>query len=510
MIGGTFPPVAAVLPFRQGTAGTSARQEVEREVRISTPAGDAEALAARAAEPPIEEDSPDLRRSLRYSVTDGTSYGLMVGIGETYLQAFVLAIGLGEVFAGMIVSVPLLVGSLLQIVSPTAIRLLGSHKRWVVICASLQAATFVPLIVAAIDGEISPWWVMSVASIYWGASLATGPAWNTWMGTLVPRLLRARYFAMRTRLAQLSTLVGFLAGGLALQAGNGHPDRILLFAGLFGVAALSRVVSAIALASKAEPVPIPAGMRFLTLQEQWQRFRTASVGRLLLFIVAMQCGVYVSGPYFAPYMLKELRLSYAGYATLLGVSFVAKFLLLPFWGRVAHRGGAQRLLWIGSLGIIPLASGWTVSDNYGWLLLLQLFAGAAWGAYELAMMLMFFETIPEEERTSILTLYNVANSSAIAAGSLIGAGILKYVGVSVEAYMWVYLTSTLMRGACLLLLWRVPSINVKSAQIPLRTLAVRPSMGTVDAPVLPAFPDQVETSPAQANATESSLEPAAR
>ena len=40
-------------------------------------------------------------------------------------------------------------------------------------------------------------------------------------------------------------------------------------------------------------------------------------------------------------------------------------------------------------------------------------AGAAWGAYELALVLLFFETIPEAERTSLLTLYNVANSAAL-------------------------------------------------------------------------------------------------
>ncbi len=459
-------------------------------VRSSTPVEDAAAVPSAGV--PESEESPGLRRSLRCSVADGTSYGLMVGIGETYLQAFVLAIGLGEVFAGMIASVPLLAGSLLQLVSPAAIRMLRSHKRWIVICATIQTCSFIPLIIAAIQGVISPLWVLTVASVYWGASLATGPAWNTWMGTLVPRPLRAPFFAMRTRLAQATTFVGFLAGGFALQAGQSHESKTLIFAALFAVAFVSRAVSVVALAVQAEPVPIPARMRFLSLREQWHRFTTASVGRLLLFIVTMQCGVYVAGPYFAPYMLREMKMSYTGFAVLLGVSFIAKFFCLPFWGRVAHRAGAQRLLWIGSVGIIPLAAGWVISDNFVWLICLQLVAGAAWGAYELAMMLMFFETIPEEERTSILTLYNVANSSAIVLGSLIGAGVLKLVGVSVAGYMAVYVASTLLRAASLLLLRRVPSMTVTNDIMPLRTLAVRPSMGTVDAPLLPAFPDQVD------------------
>jgi hypothetical protein len=53
----------------------------------------------------------------------------MVGFGETYPPAFVLAVGLGEIMAGLIASVPLLAGGLMQLASPAGVRILGSHKR---------------------------------------------------------------------------------------------------------------------------------------------------------------------------------------------------------------------------------------------------------------------------------------------------------------------------------------------------------------------------------------------
>ena len=67
-----------------------------------------------------------LKRNLRLSIGDATLYGVMVGGGESYLQAFVLAVGLNEVFAGLVATLPVMVGSLLQLVSPRAVRLLGS------------------------------------------------------------------------------------------------------------------------------------------------------------------------------------------------------------------------------------------------------------------------------------------------------------------------------------------------------------------------------------------------
>ena len=122
---------------------------------------------------------------MRLSIGEGSAYGVMVGVGETYLQAFVLAVGMGQVFAALIATVPQLTGSVLQLISPYAIRKIGSHRAWVVLCAGLQSLCFLPLILAALAGSISQTAVMFVASLYWATSLGTGPAWNTWQGTII-------------------------------------------------------------------------------------------------------------------------------------------------------------------------------------------------------------------------------------------------------------------------------------------------------------------------------------
>src|SRR5580693_1340663 len=79
-----------------------------------------------------------LGRDLRSSVGDAAGCGVMVGTGETYLPAFVLAAGLGDVIAGLVASVPQLAGGIAQLICPRGVRLLGSHRRWVVTCAAIQ------------------------------------------------------------------------------------------------------------------------------------------------------------------------------------------------------------------------------------------------------------------------------------------------------------------------------------------------------------------------------------
>jgi MFS family permease len=97
---------------------------------------------------------------------------------------------------------------------------------------------------------------------------------------------------------------------------------------------------------------------------------------------------------------------------------------LTIWGRVAKKTGARSLLWIGGIGIVPLSAGWLLSQHLAWLMMLQIIGGVFWAAYELAFFLLFFESIAEEERTSVLTLYNLLNTMAWVGGSLIGGVIL--------------------------------------------------------------------------------------
>jgi MFS family permease len=433
-----------------------------------------------------------LRRDLRACIGEGAFFGGMVGFGETYVAAFVLAIGLGEVTAGMIGSVPLLAGGLMQMVSLHAVRLLGSHKRWVLICGSVQCLSFVPFFLAALAGHMTAAAALATTAVYWGAGLATGPAWNTWIETIVPRRVRARFFAARTLVSQLFVFVGFLGGGLWLQYAADARNAGAAFAALFAIAAACRLASVSLLAVHSEPMPIPPNMRRIPLTAAWRHIQAGSGGRLLLYLVAVQAAVQMAGPYFAPFMLIKLNLTYTEFAGLLSVAFLSKVAALPLCGRYAQRVGAWRLLWIGGIGIVPLSGGWIVSQNFAWLLLLQVVGGAVWAAYELAFFLLFFESIEVEERTSVLTFYNLLNTAAWVGGALLGGLVLHFGGTGYNTYLLVFGLSSLGRLLALGLLARVTSFAVESAKMGVRTMAVRADAASLDAPILPSLPDTTD------------------
>lgn len=396
----------------------------------------------------------------------------MVGCGETYFSAFALALGLSQVSSGLVATLPLLVGSLLQLASPHLLQRIGSYRRWIVACVCIQAAVFIPLVVMAVDRRVPAALVFLFTSIYWGAGLATGPAWNTWIGTLVPVPIRARFFAWRTRLVQAGTLLGFVGAGMALQYGNSRGATLLAFAALFAAAGLSRFVSAIALARKTEPVAPSGADRHVSLREFASRIGRRADGKFLLYLMAVQAAVQLSGPFFTPYMLKQMKLSYVSYMILVASAFAAKMLSLPWLGHMAHRYGARKLLLWGAIGIMPLSAMWLVSNNFGFLVVLQVIGGVAWAGYELAWFLLFFEMLPKEERTSVLTTFNFGHSLASVIGSLVGGAVLLSLGERREVYLGIFAASAVLRFLAFWLLR--PRFAAPPKAVPQRT--ARPTL----------------------------------
>lgn len=386
-------------------------------------------------------------------------FNLMVGFGETYLPAFVLAMGLGEISAGMVVSIPLLVGATLQLISPWAVGRLGSYRTWVTLCAATQGLAFLPLAGMAWGGAATAWdsWQLfaayAAASLYWGAGLAAGPAWNSWMETVIPLRVRSSFFAWRSRLGQAGLLVGFVGGGLLLDQARSRGAVLPMFAGIFLVAALCRLVSARYLSRHSERPMHTESRVDVPFGEFVRRLWATGGERFLLMFLAMQMAVQVSGPYFTPYMLGQLRIRYFDFVLLMAASFCGKIVALPFWGKVAYRFGTERLLLIGAIGIFPLAGGWLYAKSMPAMLALQFAGGVTWAAYELATLLVFFEKVKSAERTSILTHFNLLHSAALVTGSLLGGLFIGCLGKNPESYLAIFGLSSIVRVGVLAWLW---------------------------------------------------------
>lgn len=415
--------------------------------------------------------SRKLRADLSVCTTDGALYSFMVGVGEMFFVPFALALGFSEVEAGLCFSIPFLLGATLQLVSPWGIDLLRSPRRWVILCATVQSCSFVPLIIAAWMGSIPMPMLLATLAVYWGTALGAGPAWTAWVGALIPGDIRPRYFGIRTRICQLATLGGLVAAGVLLWLGRGtdasqsdlQPGtmrtgrwELLAFAGMFLLAALGRGVSTRFLWLQSEP---PAGnwnQKAISPLHLPLRPLAGPERNLLLFMLLFQIALQISSPFVGSYLIGHLHYSNTMYFVAVAVMFLSKSIASAVFGAMAAAHGARRVLVLGSVLLAIHGALMSMPAGVWTILLLMSGAGIAWAAYELATFLLLLDISRPADRTSLMTSYLFLNAGALLGGSLLGGWILRTMGSHESSYTVLFLASSLARVAMLPLLRRVP------------------------------------------------------
>jgi MFS family permease len=420
-----------------------------------------------------------VRRDLGLSLGDAAGYGLMAGVAEFYLPAFALAVGMRPVLAGLVATVPLLAGGLLQLLAPRAIARATSLRRWVASCHAVQALAFVPLIVLALRGGPSAPIVFGAAAIYWAAGMASAAGWTPWMSRLVPARIRCRFFGRRQGVVQGAMLAGLLGAGLALQASSGARA---VYALMFALAMIARLVSALAIARQGHGIS-PTPRRRMRLRSIPPRLRGTPRARLLGYLLAALAATSISGPFLTPYLFVHEHVSYAGYCVFSAAIVVVKIAALPMFGRVIARVGVRRVLTTCALAIAPIPLMWAASSVYVWLLVVQVYAGIAWAGFELGMLMTLFDAADDAERTTIQSAFSALQAIGTAGASLIGGAILGAQGGGHTAYTWLFVVSAFARlAAAALVVHQLPRVIV---HIPFAiasrawTMAIRPWGGTI-------------------------------
>lgn len=134
--------------------------------------------------------------------------------------------------------------------------------------------------------------------------------------------------------------------------------------------------------------------------------------------------------------------------------------------------------------MVPLPALWLISWDFEYLLVVQLATGFSWAAVEYATMLWLFEGIEERVRASVLTGFNLANGLMVALGSLAGAALFNWLEGTTWAYALLFIVSSVARCASLALIFNASVPKIGWHAMAFRTLAIRPSAGCVQRPIL--------------------------
>jgi len=438
---------------------------------------------------------------MRLSLAEALFYALMVGAGEVYFLADAVRLGATALEQALVITVPLCVGPLGPL---TSLAILGRYRRRkavVVGAVTTQALVLFSIVISDLEGWLSPPLLIAFASAYQVFAQAAGTSWASWYGDLVPARIRGRYFAARNRIAQVATSASLVVAGLVLQrlepgaagvvaAGAGG----LGYAIIFGVAGIFRLVSAGLLAASPEPVAELLGSRRESLAFA-RSDEARPVRRILLFAAALQLTVYVASPYFGPFMLEELRLTYAEYMAGSLAVVVMKFVSLPNWGRFIDRYGARAvfLLAVVLVALVPLP--WLWARGVVVVVVAQALSGLSWGGHEVSQFSLLLESSPARSRLHVFAAMSLSNGVAQLTGSLLGGWLLALVD---RSFALVFIVSAGLRvlvalAAPRFIAPRLGAPGIGRRRLFLRLIGFRVSGGMETRPV-PVDDEQAERS----------------
>ncbi len=409
----------------------------------------------------------------------------MVGAGETYLIPFVLALGVGEVAGGLYFTIPYLLGAVLQLSAPWGVSALKSPRKWVILCATVQCASFAPLVAGALLGSIPTWILFAAFISYWAAAIGAGPAWSAWVAALIPSNIRPKYFGRRSRICQWATLAGLSIAGITLFGGesldgptqdaNGFWE-LAAFATIFALAGLSRAASIPYLLRQSEPPPGAWSHTRVPLRALLTRPLTGSERPLVLFMLVFQFAVQISSPFVASYLIGEIGMSMGLYFAAAATLFATKSVAVSIFGTIASQRGPRFVLVVCSIMLTAHAALFALPPETITIFLLMAASGICWAGYEIATFLLLLDLSKPEERTSTLASLNLLNAVALVVGSLVGGALLHRFGDDRTAYAWLFIFSAAARLVTLRLLKpiadtrRAPSARTSEAEADRSTL----------------------------------------
>jgi MFS family permease len=407
-----------------------------------------------------------LARARALSVIEASFAQVMTSLTSgAALTGFALLLGATPMHIGLMASLPAF-ACLAQITAPYWTQRLGSRRavatrtlaisrtQWLLIALlpllPLAFGLKAPLLVA----------ILTVA----GALAAIGnTAWFSWMGDIVPRSMRQRYFANRNLALgiislALGPLIGYYLDLPLWRTADGRPGTmgfmLLLVAGtLVGWSSIGILRRIVEPAQQSDDrVPLRQQMRL-----PW---REPNVRGFIIYRAIWALVVGICGNFFTVYLIQQLGLSYSLIYALTTYNALIQLVSYRFLAVISDRVSAKTMLMVSTVGkgIFAIVYAFTTATN-----LPLLFVVHSFGLFEAGLNLstntMLLNVTPRQNSTAHIATYsavvNVCSAISPLIGGILIAGTqglhLDLAGFSFVNYQVLFLISGVGRTAMVLL-----------------------------------------------------------
>ncbi len=411
----------------------------------------------------VPETHPGIQKkidkSLNLSIKEAGTSSLMTGFGINYLNPYALALNATSSQIGILYAIMSLVPALVQLKASRLIEKF-SRKKTVIYGVLLQTLMLIPIILTSylfiIGYEYTIWILITFIGLFYAFGALSGPAWFSWMGSLVPEDKRGIYFSKRNKIAGTVTLIATISAALIIEYFRGLQQLtifgitleafIIGFGILFLIAFLGRFTSFFLFTKKYEPRIKIRKKDYFSFFQFLKKAPETPFGRFTIYSFFMRFSISIAAPFFVVYMLRDLQLSYIWYMIITVSGIIFQLVFLSLLGKVSDKYGNIKLLQLCSFTLILTPLLWLVSSNTYYLALVPaLTGGFSWAGFLLASNNYIYDSVRQEKRTYGIAYYNLLIGIGLFLGASLGS-ILVTLNISfMNSILFIFVASAFLR-----------------------------------------------------------------
>ena len=356
-------------------------------------------------------------------------------VGGTFMVGFVKHLGGADIWLGLLIAVPSLLG-ILQIPGAIVGRSFPSFKPYIAKGGFFWRffyVPFIPLPLLPIDPQLKLGILFVCVSISAASWLMVTPIYNDWLAEMVEPNSRGWFFSRRNSIATFVGAAAGLIGGIVLDqfAYRGYEalGYSIIFALGLACAAFSYLVF-LRMRDMPRPNPVKSslseGFRAFLKPYQNRDFR-----KVLVFLFWFIFGQAFAGILFSAYAIESLRMDF----TLIQMTGVTHALgnlaAAPMWGYLADKYGSKPILIISGFGLTVTPLMWIFSvpgDNLRNALILipsHLVVGAIWAGVGLCQFNLLLATADPDDRPNYIGTTLAMQAIVGGFAPLLGAALLS-------------------------------------------------------------------------------------
>jgi HEAT repeat protein/MFS family permease len=364
-------------------------------------------------------------RGMRASTVEGTLATIFGNLtGGALLTGLALHVGATKPQIGILFSMPAL-ANLVQPLASLWVERLKSRKTYVAVLAGLArvllSLSVLTLFIPKHFQVPYLFLIMLVSSI---SGACTGPAWSTWMSDMVPEDIRGKYFANRNVIMNIVGMFIGLIAGKTLDLLHGNTGFLILYS----TGLVFAILNALSFIWQYEPPHnVDVAHRPKLRVTYLLPLRNRQFMRLILFYASWTFATGIAGPFYAVFMINELKIPYFQIYIFVAINTVMLVLASPVWGYLSDKFGNKFIVKLSTIVItfFPIVWVFNTPQNYMFIPILHFFGGIISAGMNLASFNLFLGAAPRKNKAVYMSLWAAITGGVGFIAPIIGGFLTK-------------------------------------------------------------------------------------